>query len=275
VAIALDGAVACVTGGARGIGRATSAELAARGATVWIGDLDLDEAERAAGEIEGAVRAAELDVTERASFADLVYRAEREDGPLDLLVNNAGIMPLGPFLQADQETTARTIAINLEGVINGMQLALPGMVERRRGHVANVASMMAKLPVPGAAVYTATKHAVLGLTDTVRYEIDSSGVTLSTILPTIVRTELISGVSLPRIAPAVEPDEVARAIADSAHNGRHEVHVPRWLGAYDVVEAALPSPLMGVARRLLGDRRALEGIDAEQRAAYEHRARRD
>ena len=274
MAIALEGAVACVTGGARGIGRATAAELARRGATVWIGDLDLAEARRAATAIDGPVRGAELDVTERASFADFLAAAQ-SDGPLDVLVNNAGVMPLGPFLEEDEETTARTIAINLEGVINGMQLALPGMVERRRGHVANVASMMAKLPVPGAAVYTATKHAVLGLTDAVRYEIAASGVTLSTILPTIVRTELISGVSLPRIAPAVEPEEVARAIADSCHNGRHEVHVPRWLGAYDVVEAALPSPLMGAARRLLGDRRALEAVDPDERAGYEQRVRGD
>ena len=274
MAVALEGAVACVTGGAPGIGRATAAELARRGATVWIGDLDLVAARHAAQEIDGPVRGAPLDVTQRDSFADFLAAAQ-SDGPVDVLVNNAGIMPLGPFLDQDEETTRRTIAINLEGVINGMQLALPGMVERRRGHVANVASMMAKLPVPGAAVYTATKHAVLGLTDTVRHEIASSGVTLSTILPTIVRTELISGVSLPRVAPAVEPEDVARAIADSCANGRHEVHVPRWLGAYDVIEAALPSAVMGAARRLLGDRRALDEIDADERAAYEQRARGD
>jgi short-subunit dehydrogenase len=133
--------------------------------------------------------------------------------------------------------------------------------------------MMAKLPVPGAAVYTATKHAVLGLTDTVREEVRGSGVTLSTVLPAIVRTELISGVPLGRGLPVVDPQDVARAIADSCSNGRHEVHVPRWVGAWDAVDAALPSPVMGAVRRLLDDRRALERLDPAAREDYERRSR--
>jgi len=271
MAIALDGAVACVTGGARGIGRATAAELAGRGARVWIGDLDGEEAANAAKELCGHVQAAPLDVTDRRSFAGFLAAVEEAAGPPDVLVNNAGIMPLGAFLEEDEATSARTIAVNLVGVVNGMRLALPGMVERGRGHVANVASMMAKVPVPGAAVYTATKHAVLGLTDTVRHEISGSGVTLSTVLPAIVRTELISGVPLPRGVPTVGPEEVAGAIADSCANGRREVHVPRWAGAYDAIEAALPAPVIDGLRRLLGDRRALDRLDADARAEYERR----
>jgi short-subunit dehydrogenase len=132
---------------------------------------------------------------------------------------------------------------------------------------------MAKLSVPGAAVYTATKHAVLGLTDTVRAEIAGSGVTLTTVLPSITRTELISGIPLPRRMPTTGPDDVARAIADSCANGRHEVHVPRWMGAYDAVEAALPGRVMGAVRRVLDDRRALDRLDPEAREAYERRVR--
>lgn len=273
MAVALDGAVACVTGGARGIGRATAAELARRGATVWIGDLDVVEAERAAASIEGDVRAAALDVTDRRSFASFLAIAESESAPVDVLVNNAGIMPLEPFLAEDEATSERTIAVNLVGVINGMRLALPGMVERGRGHVANVASMMAKFAVPGAAVYTATKHAVLGLTDTVRAEIAGSGVSLSTVLPPIVRTELISGVPLPRGVPTVDPEDIARAIADSCKHGRAEVYVPRWVGAYDVVEAALPERALNAARRLFDDRRALDRLDPAARERYERRVR--
>lgn len=273
--VALDGAVACVSGGARGIGLATAAELARRGADVWIGDLDLQEAERAAKHLGTGVRAAPLDVTERESFAGFLELVEGAAGPPDVLVNNAGIMPLEPFLEEDEATSERTIAINLVGVINGMRLVLPGMVERGRGHVANLASMMAKVPVPGAAVYTATKHAVLGLTDTVRAEIADSGVTLSTVLPSIVNTELIAGVPLPRGVPTVEPEDVARAIADSCANGRSEVHVPRWLGAYDAVEAALPGRAMRAVRRALDDRRAIDRLDAAARQPYERRVRPD
>jgi NADP-dependent 3-hydroxy acid dehydrogenase YdfG len=271
MAIGLDGAVACVTGGARGIGRATAVELAARGARVWIGDLDAEDGERAAAEV--GADAAPLDVTDRHSFTDFLTTVEAAAGPPDVLVNNAGIMPLGPFMDEEEATTARTIAVNLVGVINGMRLALPGMVERDRGHIVNVASMMAKLPVPGAAVYTATKHAVLGLTNTVREEISPSGVTLSTVLPSIVRTELISGVPLPRGVPTVDPEDVARAIADSCGNERREVHVPRWVGAWDAVEVAMPAPVLGAVRRLLGDRRALDQLDLDARAAYERRTR--
>ena len=272
MAIELDGAVACVTGGARGIGLATAAELAERGATVWIGDLEADAAARAAAGLEG-VRAAPLDVTERRSFDAFLEAVEAASGPPDVLVNNAGIMPLGPLLDQDQAVVERTIAVNLAGVINGMRAALPGMLERRRGHIANVASMMAKLAVPGAAVYTATKHAVLGLTETVRGEIAGSGVTLTTVLPSITRTELISGIPLPRGLPTTDPEDVARATADSCANGRHEVHVPRWMGAYDAVEAALPGRVMGAVRRVLDDRRALDRLDPEARAAYERRVR--
>lgn len=274
MAIDLDGAVACVTGGARGIGLATAAELAQRGATVWIGDVDAEEAERTTAGIERA-RAVPLDVTDRGSFAAFVETVEAASGPPDVLVNNAGIMPLGPFLDQDEAVVERTIAVNLAGVINGMHLALPGMVERQRGHVANVSSMMAKLPIPGAAVYTATKHAVLGLTDTVREEIAGSGVTLTTVLPSITRTELISGIPLPRGLPTTSPEDVARAIADSCSNGRKQIPVPRWMGAYDAVEAALPDRVMGAVRRVLDDRRALDKLDPEARAKYERRVRGD
>jgi short-subunit dehydrogenase len=261
-----------VTGGARGIGLATAAELAERGANVWIGDVDAERAERAAAGLDG-VHAARLDVAERRSFTAFLGAVEAASGPPEVLVNNAGIMPLGPFLNEEEAVIERTIAVNLTGVINGMRVALPGMVERGRGHVANVASMMAKLSVPGAAVYTATKHAVLGLTDTVREEIAGSGVTLTTVLPSITRTELISGIPLPRGLPTTDPEDVARATADSCANGRHEVHVPRWMGAYDAVEAALPGRVMGAVRRVLDDRRALDRLDPEARAAYERRVR--
>ncbi|MGH2952711.1 MAG: SDR family oxidoreductase [Solirubrobacterales bacterium] len=275
MALELDGAVAGVTGGARGIGLATAAELAERGTTVWIGDLDADEAERAADRLGDEVRSAPLDVTERDSFAAFLDAVEAASGPPDVLVNNAGIMPLGAFLDENEEVSERTIAVNLAGVINGMRLALPGMVERRRGHIVNLSSMMAKLPVPGAAVYTATKHAVLGLTDTVREEVAGSGVTLTTVLPSITRTELISGIPLPRGVPTTAPEDVARAIADSCANGRKQVPVPRWLGAYDAVDAALPDRVLGAVRRVLDDRRALDRLDAEARADYERRARGD
>jgi NADP-dependent 3-hydroxy acid dehydrogenase YdfG len=269
MAVDLDGAVVCVTGAARGIGRATAAEFVARGAKVWIGDLDAAEAAEAARELGKRARAQELDVTDSASFAAFLKAA----GKVDVLVNNAGIMPLGAFLDEDPRTGDRTIDVNLRGVVYGMRLALPAMVKRGSGHVVNVASMMGKLPIPGAAVYTATKFAVVGMTASVREEIAGSGVTLTVVLPSLVRTELVAGVPLGRGLPAVDAEDVAGAIVASCSNGRREVYVPRWMGAYDVVDGAVPTPLMGVVRRLLAHDRVLSQLDAEARSDYDRRSK--
>src|SRR5512139_2734177 len=189
MAIELEGAIACVTGGGRGIGRATAAALAERGARVFIGDIDFATAEKAAAELGRNVHPVRLDVCDPASFADFLAAAEKL-GPLALLVNNAGIMRTGSFVDQDLAGQHREMAINLGGVVNGMRLALVGMMERDHGHIVNVASMAGKMCVPGAAVYTATKSAVTALSRTVRSEIAGSAVTISTIMPAAVRTEL-------------------------------------------------------------------------------------
>src|ERR687886_2135546 len=120
----LAGRVVAITGGARGIGRATAEALAREGARVAIGDLDADLARRTAEEIGPAATAFTLDVTDRASFEAFVDAVEADLGPVDVLVNNAGIMPLGPFLEEDDATAQRQININLHGVLYGMKLAL-------------------------------------------------------------------------------------------------------------------------------------------------------
>jgi NAD(P)-dependent dehydrogenase (short-subunit alcohol dehydrogenase family) len=271
-ALALDGAAVLITGAGRGIGKATAAEFLARGAGVCIGDLDEGAAVSASKELGEGAHGFALDVRSRDSFARFVADAEEAVGRPDVLVNNAGIMPLGSFLDEDDETSRRTIDVNLWGPILGMKLVLPGMVDRGRGHVVNVASMMGKLHVPGAAVYGASKYAVVGLNSTVRDELDGTGVTVTAVLPGIVRTELISGISLPRLLPAVAPEQVAKAIVDSCRDRPAEVHVPRWFAAYEPATALVPRPVIGALRRVLGDDRALK-TDPAERAAYEARVR--
>ncbi len=140
MAIKLDGVVACVTGGGRGIGKATAEALARSGATVVIGDLDLACAQEVADGIGLRAMALHLDVADPASFAAFIAEAERL-GPIDLLVNNAGIMRTGAFCDQSPETQMREIAINLGGVVTGMRLVLQGMRESKRGYIVNVASM--------------------------------------------------------------------------------------------------------------------------------------
>jgi NAD(P)-dependent dehydrogenase (short-subunit alcohol dehydrogenase family) len=160
----LAGQVGAITGGARGIGRATAAALIAQGARVALGDIDADLVARAASELGGETVGLPLDVTDRASFAEFLDEVERRLGPLDVLINNAGIMPIGPFV-AESDACARRMAdINLHGVIFGSKLALERFGPRRRGHLVNVGSIAGKVGVPHAATYCATKYAVVGLT---------------------------------------------------------------------------------------------------------------
>jgi NAD(P)-dependent dehydrogenase (short-subunit alcohol dehydrogenase family) len=268
-AIPLETAHVAITGAARGIGRATAEAFAARGARVSIADLDAGQAGEAAAAIGPLARGFAVDVGSRDSFGAFVAAAEEGAGPIDVLVNNAGVMPLGRFLDEPDATSRTTLDVNLWGVIHGMQLVLPGMVERRRGHVVNVASMMGKLPVPGAAVYAASKHAVVGLTASVREELAGTGVTVTAVLPTATRTGLVSGVPLGRGMPTAEAEDVARAVVASCRTRPAELTVPRWLAGYEPLAALTPRPLMRLVRRLLASDRVLTSLDAEARAGYD------
>src|SRR6185312_9766372 len=171
----LAGQTAAITGAARGIGKATAQAFLRQGMKVAIGDVDLAAAQQTASELGQRTIALPLDVTERESFARFLDEAEKQLGPLDVLVNNAGIMPLGRFVDEDDITARRIIDINLHGVILGMKLGLERMVARNHGHIVNIASQAGKFGAPGGATYSATKHAVVGLTEAVRGELRLMG----------------------------------------------------------------------------------------------------
>lgn len=270
--INLDSAVVAITGGARGIGLATAEQFAERGANVCIGDLDVAQAKKAAKQIGSLACAFELDVTSRWSFHDFIVESEKKAGPIDVLVNNAGIMPTGSFLEEDRETTRRIYDVNVMGLVNGMQQVLPGMIERGRGHVVNVASMFGKTEAPGAANYIASKHAAVGLSNAVRSELKGTDVTITTILPGVVNTELIAGIEIPlaRIM-RVEPEDIAEAIVDSVDNRREEIAVPHWMGTYAKLRPLIPRVLERAVRELVGEDRMLTGTDHEIRQTYTSR----
>jgi NADP-dependent 3-hydroxy acid dehydrogenase YdfG len=261
--IELEGAVVAVTGGVRGIGKATADLFAAKGATVCIGDLD------GADGPNGHV----LDVTSRDSFAEFTGAVLDRFGRIDILVNNAGVMPLGDFLSEDDGISRTTLDVNVWGLINGMRLVLPHMIERGSGHVVNVASMAGKLVVPGMSVYNASKFAAVGLSAAVREEYRDTGVSVTAVLPSAVRTRLASGVPLGHGMPTVEPEDVARAIVGSVDNRRAEITVPRYLAGWDLLNAAVPERVMRLGRKMIGDRRALTSVEHDVRDAYEESIR--
>jgi NADP-dependent 3-hydroxy acid dehydrogenase YdfG len=270
----LVGQVAAVTGAARGIGKATAQAFAREGMKVAIGDLDAGLAEQAAAEIGPNAAGFELDVTKRDSFEAFVDAAEERFGPLDVLVNNAGIMPLGRFIDEDEATAVRLVDINLHGVIHGMKIALPRMMARDRGRVVNIASQAGKYGAPGGATYSATKHAVIGLTEAVRGElhIEGSAVRLSYVMPYVVNTELGAGTQKAHGFKNLEPADVADAVVDALKHDVVEVWVPRSSRHTHRVGMLLPRRVSeGLTRAMKADR-VLMGADRDVRAAYELRA---
>lgn len=270
----LVGGVAAITGAARGIGLATAKALVAEGMQVAIGDLDVTEAQKSAATLGDKAIALPLDVTRRESVREFLDETERRLGPVDVFVNNAGIMPLGPFLAETDDSTERQIDINVHGVINGMKEVLPRFQTRGRGHLVNIASGAGKAGYAGAATYCGTKHFVVGISEAVRAETRGTGIELSCVMPGVVNTELTTGVPSARGVKNVEPEDVAEGIVDALHFPRFDVFVPKAMGPIGAVMGLLPRRGREAVAHALKADTLLASADLEQRRAYELRAAR-
>jgi NAD(P)-dependent dehydrogenase (short-subunit alcohol dehydrogenase family) len=263
--------VVAITGGARGIGRATAAALVAEGARVAIGDIDEPLAARTAQELGGGTVGLPLDVTDPTSFEAFLSEVETRLGPLDVLVNNAGIMPVGPFVEETDAIARLMVEINLHGVISGSKLALRRFLPRGRGHLVNIASSAGKVGFPGGATYCATKHAVVGLSEAIRAEVRDTDIAVSVVMPVVVNTELGSGLPEARGFKPVEPEDVAGAIVQAIQADRFDVFVPRAFGAMIRLQALVPRWVMETVSRALKGDQVLAHPDHAVRAAYEAR----
>ncbi|MGE4428000.1 MAG: SDR family oxidoreductase [Solirubrobacteraceae bacterium] len=270
----LDGRTAAITGGARGIGRSIAAALAGRGMTVVIGDVDLETARATAAELGERVHARPLDVTDEVSFAAFLDEADGVAGGLEVLVNNAGIMPVGAFLEEDPASTRRQVEINVFGVVTGCRLAVPRFKQRGSGQVVNVSSVAGLSGYPGMASYSGTKHFVRGFSEALRSELLGTGVSLSVVMPGFVGTELTAGIGDARFFKKISPDDVAAGVVRAIERPRFEVYVPRNLRGMSVAMGLLPRRVQDAALRFTrADRLALD-YDPVQRRAYEERAAR-
>ncbi len=268
----LTGKVVAITGGGRGIGRATALALAREGARVAVGDLDREAAEQVATELGAGALGLPLDVTDHAGFTAFLDEVEQQLGPLDVLVNNAGIMPVTPLLEESPESISRQLEINLHAVIHGTQQAMRRMVPRNTGHIVQLSSIAGRTGLPHLATYCATKHGVIGLSEAVRAELRGTGVEVSVVMPSIVRTELTAGLVEARGVKSVAPEDVAAEIVSALKVPRFDVFIPRSTGPLVAVGAALPRRAReGLARALKADE-ALLKTDRTARAAYEARA---
>lgn len=270
----LAGRVVAITGGARGIGYATAQACAAEGMRVAIGDLDFEGAQRAAGDLGGDTLAAALDVCDRTSFAAFLDEVEARLGPLDVLVNNAGIMQLGRLVDEDEATARRQVDINVHGVLHGCKEALPRMLARNRGHLVNIASTAGKAGFAGGATYSGTKHFVVGVSEAARAELRGTGIEVSCVMPGIVNTELAAGTGQARFVKHVEPEAVAAAIVGVLREPHFDVFVPRRIGPLITFATVLPRAAREALSRALRADSVLDLSDGQARSAYEQRAAR-
>jgi NAD(P)-dependent dehydrogenase (short-subunit alcohol dehydrogenase family) len=225
----LDGKVVVITGGARGIGAAMARAFHAAGASVAIGDIDTDTVASTAADIGADVVGARLDVTDHAGFTAFLDNVEQTLGPIDVLINNAGSMPVTAFDEESAESTDRQIAINLAAVIHGTREAVRRMVPRKRGHIVNVSSAAGRIGFAYLSTYCATKFGVVGLTEALRGELHGTGVSASLVMPGVVRTELAAGLPDYRPLPAVTPEQVAAAVVRAVERGHGDVYLPKRL----------------------------------------------
>ncbi len=216
----LSGKVALVTGAASGIGRATALRLAADGAHVALADRNLEGAEEAATQIQAAGGdglAFQFDAANGASCRDLVDRVVKMLGRLDILANIAGVMQRGPFAEMAAETWNVTLAVNITALFHLTQQALPHLTETR-GCVVNMASVAAIRGVPTSSAYSASKHAVVGLTKSLAGEFQDRHVRVNAIAPGPIDTPLIRPIKPPPGSPLAsiawgEPEDIAAAVA--------------------------------------------------------------
>lgn len=198
--LALDGRVAAVTGGARGIGLATVRRLAESGARVAIWDVDSAAAGEAAATIPGALACA-VDITRSDSIREGLAETERRLGPLDILINNAGIAgPNTTVAEYDEEAWRRVVEIDLVGTFLCCKAAVPGMRARDYGRIVNVASIAGKEGNPNASAYSAAKAGVIALTKSLGKELADTQVRVNCITPAVVKTDIFDQMTEQHIA---------------------------------------------------------------------------
>jgi short-subunit dehydrogenase len=272
----LAGKTAVVTGGTGGVGKALASALVREGASVAICDLDQELVDAALVELNALTPNARawgraVDLCDREDYTKFLDEAEEELGTLEILVNNAGIMPIGPFEAEKDTTTARQIDVNLHAVVHGTKEALRRMKPRGSGHIVNVASGAGWIPGAGGATYSATKFGVVGLTEALSLELHGSGVDISVCAPAVIKTQLSAGLSEVKGIRAVTPEQVADAIVKGLKRPRFAIFVPPEIGVMSLMYSALPYKVRGLLARVSGSDKLLLNFDRAARAEYEAR----
>ena len=255
-----NGATAIVTGGASGIGRALAEELAKRGCEVVLADRQVELAEEVVSEIHvsgGKAKAVKLDVRDFPAVTQLVQETVKRTGRLDYIFNNAGIVIGGYVSQYGIENWIQMVDVNIRGVINGIQAVYKVMIGQGFGHIVNTASMAGLMCGPGSVAYTMTKHAVVGLSRSLRPEAEQMGIRVSVICPGVVRTPILFGggkygkmlIDIPseqmrrmwgKLKP-MTPNLFAKKVLDLVAKNKAIIIVPSWWKVFWWINRLSPS----------------------------------
>lgn len=273
----LSGKVAFVTGGASGIGAALSSELSNGGAEVWIADRQIGRAKELAQRLrDGGAKAhaIELDVRDAAAFESAAAEAVQESGRLDYLFNNAGIGVSGEIDSYTLDDWNDVFDVNLRGVVHGIQAVYPVMIRQGSGHIVNTASMAGLTTTVGQASYTATKHAVVAISRTMRVEAERHGVRVSALCPGVIRTPILTGGEYGRInAPGLtseefqkswerlrpmDADKFAERVLRAVLRNDAMIIVPGWWKVWWYLERLSPALALRVSKMLLKELRKME-----------------
>jgi NAD(P)-dependent dehydrogenase (short-subunit alcohol dehydrogenase family) len=254
----MTGKLVLVTGAGHGLGRAIAIEFANAGARVLVTDYDASRAEIVAAEINkfgGSAFGFALDVTSEEQVREVRVQAHAIHGPIDVLVNNAGVVFGGPFLSVPLERHRRTVAINLDGVLTLTHAFLGDLISRSEARIVNIASAAAVLPLPFATSYAASKWGVLGFTESLREELWRDGhrhVRITAICPSYISTGLFDGARPARLTSLLTPESVARSVRWATERGTSFVMLPRTAGLLYSVLRLLPRSMFVRVGRWLG-----------------------
>ncbi|WP_284035504.1 3-ketoacyl-ACP reductase [Neobacillus sp. 114] len=218
--ISLNGKTAIVTGAGRGIGRATAIALAKEGVHLGLIGLNMSNLEKVAAELaqfDVKVSAATADVTDLESVTHAVEHIKSDLGPIDILINNAGVAKFGGFLELTPEEWEKIIQVNLMGVYNVTRAVLPGMIERKSGDIINISSSAGQKGAPVTSAYSASKFAVLGLTESLMLEVRKHNVRVTALTPSTVVTDLAIDTNLVKgnEENVMHPEDLAELVVAS------------------------------------------------------------
>ena len=265
----LKGKTAVITGGAGGLGYATALVLAREGMKVALWDLNGERVEEKAKQLRALGFTAKgwaLDVTDPTAVREGAMQVERELGPAYLLDNNAGVHAPGDFLNGSDEEIKRQVDVNLNSYFWCTKTFLPGMISRGEGHIVFIASAAGLLGVPGMAVYSATKHAVIGFAESLRLELRRGGaaaVSMTIVCPSFIDTGMFPDTTPPLFTPWLKPDPLAEKIVAAIRSKTLYVREPAMVKLIPLLKA-LPQFLEDILCQVTGMSASLQGRPAKK-----------